>query len=38
MEFGERKVNNLALATYINNYNKILDVSTLVFRVENINL
>lgn len=38
MEFGERKVNNLALGTYINNYNKILGVNKLVFRVENTNL
>lgn len=38
MEFGERKVNNVALGTYITNYKKILGVNTLVFRVENIDL
>lgn len=38
MEFGERKVGNVALGTYINNYNKILGVNVQGFRVENTNL
>lgn len=38
MEFGERKIGNVALGTYINNYNKILGVNTQGFRVENTNL
>lgn len=36
--WGGKKVNNLFLGTYINNYNEMLGVNTLVFRVQNINL